>query len=419
MQLETKHVRRFFVGWLSIAISAALIMAGGLTGEPQNWAKKIFGRITFEVPPDWKAMSMDANEQVAWYTGSEEDPDALFSAIETDDIGEILGMLTVETKRATTVGGKSAVMHIGKSRDEGQYGLVIVFDEKGPGGKTFALIGAFLDEPARQKYQGVVDRIVHSVRFAGAAPAASCWESFTFDPRQFAAQPGGVFPMRPQYRTGRYLVRIGPAGKSGLDLPPARTRTFGPYDLTAGNKYAAIIKKGLGTVCEMEWLTNGARLMMYSNPPKDGAAVGLPGHAVVYVRNEITDEFYAVCLEAVGTAPAGKPELHFDAGVLQTIKAGQTYTLTAKATGIPPGVTTLKFGWYLHLNDCLSATPAGAKVNFWYNQMVPVRDGVAECSLVVRAAAQKGDSSFSLIVQDEPYTKRVFLNTGTLSYKIQ
>jgi len=39
--------------------------------------------------------------------------------------------------------------------------------------------------------------------------------------------------------------------------------------------------------------------------------------------------------------------------------------------------------------------------------------------LVMKAAAQPGESNFNLLVQDEPYTKRVFLSTKSISYKIQ
>jgi hypothetical protein len=249
------------------------------------------------------------------------------------------------------------------------------------------------------------------------ANAPSCeWDSYTNDPRQFAAQPGGVFPMRRNFPTGKYLVHVGPAGNNGLNLPPAKWRTFGPYDIAAGNKYAAIIQMGQGTVCELLWEVNSARLMMYSKPPSDSP--GLPGYAVVYVRNDALDQWYAICLEPVG-AGGGKPMLHFEEAVLQTIKAGGTYTLKARVSNVPAGVTKLKFSWYLHLNECLSADPPGSKANFWYNQIADVRNGEAECTIVMRAEAQKKESSLSLMAQDEPYTKKVFLSTKTITYQIK
>ena len=222
--------------------------------------------------------------------------------------------------------------------------------------------------------------------------------------------------MRRNYKTGKYLVHVGPAGKNGLDIPPAVWRTFGPFDIAAGNKYAAIIKKGQGTLCDLDWEQNSARLLMYSKPPAGGA--GLEGYAVVYARNDSAEQWYAICLEAVGGA-GGKPELHFDASPLQTIKTGETVTLKAKVSHIPPEVKQLKFSWYLHLNKCSSSIPPGNKVNYWYSQVVEVRNGEAECSIVMKAASQKNESGFTLHVQDEPYTKRVFLSTKMISYKIQ
>ncbi len=134
----------------------------------------------------------------------------------------------------------------------------------------------------------------------GATIPPPCdWESYTMDPRQFATQPGGVLPRRHNYKTGKYLVHVGPAGKQGLVMPPETWRTFGPFDIQAGNKYAAIIQKG----GELVWEENSARLQMYSKPPVGGA--GLPGYAVVYVRNDSADQWYALGLQAVG-APGGE-----------------------------------------------------------------------------------------------------------------
>jgi hypothetical protein len=311
------------------------------------------------------------------------------------------------------------VAHSGTPKEENTKakGIVIVLDEKEPGGGTLALVGAFHDEAAWNLYKGPFDRIVASAAFKGAAAAPSCvWDSFTNDPRQFATQPGGVLPLRRNFKTGKYLVHVGPAGKDGLALPPATWRTFGPYDIAAGDKFAAIIKRGQGTVCDLDWEKNSARLLMYSTPPLDRP--GLPGNAVVYVRNDSTDQWYAICLEPVGGG-GGKPELHFDQAVLKTIKAGGTTTLKAKVSHIPAEVKKLKFSWYLHLNECVSAVPPGTKVNFWYNQFVDVKNGEAEGSIVMRAEAQKKESSFSLIIQDEPYTQKVFLSTKTISYQIQ
>lgn len=123
---------------------------------------------------------------------------------------------------------------------------------------------------------------------SGGMGTPNCiWDSYTNDQRQFATQPGGVFPMRRDYPPGNYQVHVGPAGKHGLDVPPRTWKTFGPYSLVAGSKYAAIT---YGMPIGLIWEKDSARLMMYSVPK---------AHAIVYVRNEILDQFYAVCLEPI------------------------------------------------------------------------------------------------------------------------
>ncbi len=129
---------------------------------------------------------------------------------------------------------------------------------------------------------------VSSRHTSGGIGTPNCiWDSYTNDQRQFATQPGGVFPMRRNYPPGNYQVHVGPAGRHGLDVPPRTWKTFGPYLLVAGSKYAVIT---YGMPIGIIWEKDSARLMMYSVPR---------GHAVVYVRNEIMDQFYAVCLEPI------------------------------------------------------------------------------------------------------------------------
>jgi len=268
------------------------------------------------------------------------------------------------------------------------------------------------NEAGDQWYAICLDPVV-----SGAATPPICqWDSFTNDPRQFAAQPGGVFPLRRNYRKGEYRIHIGPAGKDGLAVPPAKWRTFGPVKIEAGNKYCGIIRSGQGTLCELLWEINSVRLETYSKPPVDQP--GLPGHAVVYVRNEAGDQWYAICLEPVVSA-GGAAGLDFDTSVLQRIKSGQPHTLKARVHHIPPDVAKLKVSWYLHLNECVSADPPGNKANFWYIQMVDVRNGSAEFSIVMKAESEKKGSSFALSVQDEPYNKKVFLRTSIINYEIK
>lgn len=413
-----RRTPRFKASFGTAALSAAILLAAaGSPPQSPSWERRTFGRLSCELPAGWTNASLDGTGQKIWLKGDPENPEVIFSVLRTADIKEIFSEFKVDSKRALVVGGKGAVLYSGAPAGEEGRGTVIVFDEK-EGGETLALIAGFQNEAVWVRERAVLDRIIASVRFAGAAAGPVCaWDSFTQDPRQFATQPGGVFPMRRTYPTGSYRVHVGPAGKAGLDIPPRTWSTFGPFEVAAGHKYAAIIRPGAGTSRDLAWEKDSARLAMYSAPPADKP--GLPGHAVVYVRNDITDEWSAVCLEPAGTPPGGTPELKFDESVLRSVKAGATVTLRARAVHLPADVKKLKFSWSLHLNECSSANPPGAKANFWYIQNADVVRGEAECSLVMKAAAQPGESNFNLLVQDEPYTKRVFLSTKSISYKIQ
>jgi len=140
-----------------------------------------------------------------------------------------------------------------------------------------------------------------------SAALGCSWESFTPDPGAFAAQPGGVFPLRENdFAAGSYLVLVGPAGKDGLGLPPATWRTFGPYDLRSGHKYKATIElsgRSLG------FEEDPADLLLYSDPR---------GFARVYARNNcFGDIWYAICLQPYVAQPpnevANSTILLFDA----------------------------------------------------------------------------------------------------------
>lgn len=115
------------------------------------------------------------------------------------------------------------------------------------------------------------------------------WESFTPDQRAFAAQPGGVFPLRDNdFAAGSYIIRVGPAGEDGFDLPPTTWKTFGPYELRGGHKYKALIESTRGESLRFE--EDSADLLSYSDPS--------PEYARVYARNNCPGNiWYAICLE--------------------------------------------------------------------------------------------------------------------------
>ena len=99
-----------------------------------------------------------------------------------------------------------------------------------------------------------------------------------------------------------------------------------------------------------------------------------------------------------------------DLSVLDNLRTNQTFTLTASIENVPASVTKIKLSWYLHLSDCTSADPPGAKVNLWYNQFVIPQGGKAKCSITVKADDSPTETEFQLFVQDEPYTKALFLS---------
>jgi len=130
--------------------------------------------------------------------------------------------------------------------------------------------------------------------FDTSSGGLSCeWSSYTPDQRAFAAQPGGVFPVKDQpFREGTYYILAGPAGKNGHDLPPDSWSSYGPYDLRGGHKYKVLIQPGTDKpVLQVE--EDSADLLLYDKPDEC--------HASVYARNNcIGDMWYALCVQRIG-----------------------------------------------------------------------------------------------------------------------
>jgi hypothetical protein len=275
-------------------VGAALLGMGAfmlLTNLPsmsQEWTRHTAGNVSLEIPSDWKAVSEYPADQGAWYKGSDVEPEAAFGLVRGEAIEEILKDLKIEEQKEMTIAGKPAIYYYGTPSGEQSKGFMIVVT-----GENLAFIGASNSEAMMKQYKPVYEKIIGSIKISGAAAAPVCeWDSYTYDQTAFAAQPGRVFPMRRNYNPGKYLVHVGPAGKDGLAIPPASSKNFGPYTLAAGSKYLALIKKGSDGTYTLTWSENDAILNAYSKPS---------GVAVVYVRNEISDEslWYAICLEAV------------------------------------------------------------------------------------------------------------------------
>jgi hypothetical protein len=130
------------------------------------------------------------------------------------------------------------------------------------------------------------------------------WDSFTPDQRAFAAQPGGVLPLRENdFVAGKYIILVGPSGNNGLDLPPATWKSFGPYELEGGHKYKALIESPHGEFLRFE--EDSADLLPYSSPPA--------GFARVYARNDcVGDTWYAICLQLIEPEAGTEPETYVD-----------------------------------------------------------------------------------------------------------
>lgn len=103
------------------------------------------------------------------------------------------------------------------------------------------------------------------------------WKSYTFDPRQFATQPGGVFPHETFTVSGQYHVDYGLSDKSGLQLPPAVIQRAGPFTVTVGKNYTCLFLKP-GRVVFSEGASN-----LYTV---------YPDRATIYVRNEMTTDVF-------------------------------------------------------------------------------------------------------------------------------
>ncbi len=103
------------------------------------------------------------------------------------------------------------------------------------------------------------------------------WKSYTFDPRQFAAQPGGVYPHETYLTPGAFFVYYGPSDKNGLQLPPTLIKTAGPFKIQLGKNYTCVFRKP-DFVDFKEGAPN-----LYSI---------YPDRATIYVRNEMTVDVF-------------------------------------------------------------------------------------------------------------------------------
>lgn len=221
---------------------------------------------------------------------------------------------------------------------------------------------------------------------------------------------GPIEPLRiagagPSQNPGTYWLVYAAAPRTPDPPEKWNWKKYGPVTLRSGKRYFVIFGRG----AEIK-MTEESNL-----PAEETMVTAVPGTAVVWQENDSGNgDRIAYCFQlsaASGTVSHGsKPVLHVDFSALDGLRTNQTFTLTATAENIPASVTKLKFGWYLHLSDCLSADPPGQKVNLWYNQIVTPVNGKATCSITVKADSSPRETQLQLFVQDEPYKKIVFLS---------
>ena len=145
----------------------------------------------------------------------------------------------------------------------------------------------------------------------GAPPAAAGtvyteWHSVTNDQRQFAAQPGGVDPMRTcdaasrswggDFPIGSYDIYVGSNGESGLG-PVRDIRRF-TVSLESQRRYAV----DLGGPNGFSVSADGGSMILYQQPA--------PGFARIYIRNSSILSWRSICV-----LPSGWPRAWCEFGM--------------------------------------------------------------------------------------------------------
>jgi hypothetical protein len=126
---------------------------------------------------------------------------------------------------------------------------------------------------------------------AGAPTSYSPWRRITNDPRQYAAQPGGVMPLivynDMRFQAGNYVVYHGITDGSGPTAPIWNVQQV-PVTLTGGTRYVARASSGGFE----SFQSAGGSLIMYPEPG--------PNHAMIYARNDDIQNWRAICVLPVG-----------------------------------------------------------------------------------------------------------------------
>ncbi|MFC2157550.1 hypothetical protein ACFLT9_06905 [Acidobacteriota bacterium] len=178
-------------------------------------------------------------------------------------------------------------------------------------------------------------------------------------------------------------------------------KKHGPVTLKGGKRYFIVFGRSLPVSISEE---SGL-------PIQETQVVATPDSAIIWHENDSSNGArIAYCFQAVPVS-IGKPELHIDLSPLDDLKTNQTITMTATAENIPLSITKLKFYWMFGWGDCISGEPPGQiSDSSRYTQFIAPVNGKATCSVTYKADSEPREPGFMLLIQDEPYTKVVFLS---------
>jgi hypothetical protein len=118
----------------------------------------------------------------------------------------------------------------------------------------------------------------------------SRWTSITPDQRQYAKQPGGLFPLGvvsdPNFVVGQYMIYVANSDPAGQAV--SSWNSFGPFELQSNDKWAAYLLPQARLRLER----NSAVTLPYSDP---GA-----NRAMIYARNTDSKSWQSICVLPVG-----------------------------------------------------------------------------------------------------------------------
>lgn len=194
----------------------------------------------------------------------------------------------------------------------------------------------------------------------------SRWDAFTPDPRQFAGQPGGVWPLRvigyPNFVAGHYMIFVANAGPHGREI--ATWNTFGPVHLIGGDRWQATLRPQAQLMMER----NPATLINYTKPDQH--------HAMIYVRNDDRSVWQAICVLPQGQGMAVQTHCFGGSNKISYVPGTKQPGPGETLEGAFAGRISLRYVWPSGAQGA-DATSQDGRIEF------TVRDGSVSGSLTV------------------------------------